>query len=575
MTDAVAANPVISALVKPKVSLRRRILLVLLLAGVPGIIVAVFLTVQKFAEETRQIETSVTRLAALGAAQHENVLTNASTLLEALVKPQRLETIGDADCTTYLKGWSDKLVHFSSLTLFDTTGQVVCTNISGELPYGAGESEWFANALQDQRFTVSDYQLGRNGTPLLIAALPVTTNKPEPIGVVALGISLNWLDYIAETIELPPEGSITVLGPDAEILTHNATQQDAGGNAAPPSKATLQRIASEGNGTLRGEDASGMTRVYGFKSAASGGVVVVVGLPQFVEHSEWTGALIQTLVSPIIVLLLALGAAAWASEAFVVRHVRSLMTTADEIAAGNLDARSDVDYDEHELGQLAASLDIMADAIEESQNELEERSTASEVIAREMQHRIGNSLALVQAIAAQTVRHTKSDKEFIDTFNARLRALSVSNQLLLEDDWKSADLKDLLQTLLTVHGSEQSENFRFDGPSLPIDSRTTLAISLAVHELATNAAKYGALSQAGGQVAIRWSLSGEGDARELVLDWRETGGPRTKTPSQQGFGSQMMQLMIERKLGGRLERTFARGGLTCRIVLPWQKPPEV
>jgi len=572
MFDLEASRNSFSSLAKQNVSLRSRMLFVLLLAAVPGMVVAVFLTLQKLTEETRQIETSVTRLAALGGAQHENVLNNASTLLETLTKSQQVENIEDVNCDTYLTGWSDKLVYFRSLTLLDRSGETLCSNLNGELPYMAGRREWFTRAIDEQRFMVSDYEVSQDGTPMLIAAMPVTSADAAPAGVIALGISLNWLDFIASNVDLPEGGSITVLGPDGEILTHNGAGPGDGSDVPPPSKTALAMITSQANGTLRAADSSGKTHVYGFHKTDSGGVLVVVGLPQFLEYSEWTNAFLQTLVSPLVVLLLALGAAAWASEAFVVRHVRSLITTADDIAAGNLQARSDVDYDEHELGQLAAAMDTMAEAVEESQNQLQQKSAANEMIAREMQHRIGNALSLAKAIAAQTLRRSASNEEFIESFNARLRALAVSNQLLLKGDWKSADLRELLENILGAHVDKLGDHVQLDGPAMHIDSKTTLAMSLAVHELATNAVKYGSLSNPQGKVKLSWSVDGETGGRWLSLDWRETGGPRPQKPSREGFGSKMMKMMVEGKLGGRLESAYPAEGFRCRIAFPWHKP---
>lgn len=214
------------------------------------------------------------------------MLTNAHTLLETLVKAQQLERIDQADCRTYLEGWSEKLVYFTSLTLFNTDGQVVCTNVNGELPYQARNHDWFVKAIKDQRFALSDYQLGRNGTPLLIAALPVLSKSQETIGVVALGISLNWLELSGSNVDLPPGRSITALGPDGEILTHHGAGEKNGAKVPPPSKDALNLMNGRGSGTLRAQDAMGATRVYGFKSTQSAGIVVIVGLPRFIEYSE-------------------------------------------------------------------------------------------------------------------------------------------------------------------------------------------------------------------------------------------------------------------------------------------------
>jgi hypothetical protein len=292
----------------PKIGLRSRMLLILALAGIPGIMAAVFLAVLKFSEETSQIETGVARLSTLGAARHEAVLANARTLLEAVARTQELVAITDVNCASYLKNWTERLVSFTSLTLFDTEGTVVCTNFDGELPYIARDRDWFAKAKEGQRFTLSDYTVGRGGAPLLIAASPVFSAAESLIGILAIGISLNWLDFIADGVDLPANGTITALGPDGVILSHNNAAESEE-LAPPPSPQALQAMNFQGKGTLRAEDQTGTMRVYGFSKTGSGGVTVIVGLPQFVEYSEWGAALVDTLLAPLIVIILALFAA--------------------------------------------------------------------------------------------------------------------------------------------------------------------------------------------------------------------------------------------------------------------------
>jgi two-component sensor histidine kinase len=549
--------------------LRTRMLFILLLATIPGMVVAVFLTVQQLREETRQIENSVNRLAALAAARHENVIANARVLLKAVVEAQQLNVIADSDCQAFLKGWIGQFTYFTSLTLFDSNGRVVCKNTDDELPYAAGNQDWFEKTKSEKKFVLSDYQIDRNGAPILVASLPVLNKKKAVIGIIAVGISLDWLKFLAGTVALPASATITVLGPRGHRLTHyDGKVFNFEATSTQPSEVARTRIFDMKIGILRSKDQSGATRVYGFSATQLGGIVVVVGLPQFVEYAEWRNALFETLLSPLAVLLLALGAAAWASEALVVRHVRSMITTAEEITSGNLRARSDVDYDEHELGQLAEAMDTMADEIEEQQEKLKERSEVSSLIAREMQHRIGNTLTLARIIAAQTLKNSDSDEEFLEVYGARIQALSVSNQTLLDGDWKSANLEHLLLETLSIHLAQPDKQVEMRGPKVELGPKAVLAITLAVHELSTNSLKYGALSKTRGRVTIDWTLEQRDQQRWLTITWQETGAETTSAPNGEGFGSRLMKSMIEGNLRGRLERVFAVDGLKCIIAVP-------
>ena len=550
-------------------TLRQRMLLVLAIAALPGIVVAVILTVHKFAEESEQIETSVVRLAKLGAAQHQAVITNGRTLVASVVRAGQPERIREADCSLYDPDWGDRLTFFTSMALFDEDGQVVCANTDGELPETVAGQAWFKTAKEEKRFALSDYTLGRTGEPLLIAGSPVVAADDSVIGVAAIGISLTWLDFMTGRIELPPEGTITALGPDGQILSHRgANDRDP---APPPSEYALQLMRMERSETLRATDSSGSTRLYGFEETEAGGVLIIVGLPQFVEYTEWGNALIDTLILPLSVLLLALAAAGWASEAFVTRHVRSLISTTDRIAGGELSARSQVDYDEHEIGELAAAMDGMAEAIESSHASLKQRLSDSELIAGEMRHRFANNLTLVQAIARQTSQHSRTTEEFYDDFSARLEALAASNHILAKQDWKGANLRELLHSVLAPHAPPDRSVFDLNGPDTQLDGRSAMALSMCVHELATNAVKFGALSKPGGTATIRWSITDQDSAHWLTLEWREAGGPEPGEPDDPGFGSKLLEIMIERTLGGKVSRAFEPGGLICELSFPLKR----
>jgi len=549
--------------------LRTRMLFILMLAAIPGMVVAVVLTVQQLREETHQIENNVQRLATLAAARHENVIANARVLLRAVLETRQANRVADSECQAFLKSWIKQFTYFTSLTLFDSVGRVVCKNIDGELPFAAGQQNWFEDAKSENTFVLSDYQIDQNGDPILVAALPVLNDEKVVIGVIALGISLDWLKFLAGTVALPPGATVTVLGPEGRRLTHyDGKTFSSKTPSTEPSESARNRIFSKKVGVLRLTDQSGATRVYGFKATRLGGIVVVVGLSQFVEYVEWGNALFATLLAPLAVLLLALIAAAWASEALVVRHVRSMITTAQEITAGNLQARSDVDYDEHELGQLAEAMDTMANEIEDQQEKLKEKSEVSSLVAREMQHRIGNALTLARVIAAQTLKTSKSDAEFIESYSARLQALSVSNQTLLEGDWKSADLEHLLVETLGIHLEQPSVRVGMQGPKVELGPKAVLAFTLAVHELCTNSLKYGALSGMRGRVSLDWDLEQRDGQSWLTLVWKETGGFAPDSSKSDGFGSRLMKSMIEGNLRGKLERAFEADGLWCSISVP-------
>lgn len=552
------------------VGLRCRMLLILVVAGIPGILIALFLTVERFSGESARTQITVERLAALGAAQHESVLARARVLLKVLVRTPALQQAASEDCRTYFNAWRDDFRVFTTLTLFDTKGQVICTTASEKQPVSDAIPAWFRKAMEDKEFTLSDYVVSRDGTPIIVAADAIRSQGGEVTGVAAIGISRSWLDDISASVNLPKGTTLTAVSQKGVIITHfGGTQEEGDGDAPVPSSDVLRAATSAASaGTVLGTDASGATRIYGYRKTGQRGLTIIAGRAQFFGFAEWREALYHTLVAPLIVLFLALAAAAWASEALVVRHIRSLIATTDEIAEGHFEARSDVDYDQDELGELAAALDSMAETLEQEQAELQQELDSRKVIVREMQHRINNSLSLVQALARQTHRYSRTREEFISGFDARLQSLAASNDYLARHDWKDADLFDLLKVVLNVHRSGEEERLILDGPEVTLNPTAAMALSLTMHELATNAIKYGALTSPEGCIHITWSVGREANGFYLRLDWRETGGPVPDGPRRTGFGSRLIRMMIEGQLRGEFKEDYRREGYACTILLP-------
>lgn len=161
-----------------------------------------------------------------------------------------------------------------------------------------------------------------------------------------------------------------------------------------------------------------------------------------------------------------------------------------------------------------------------------------EILNRELSHRIKNTLAIVEAIATQTLRHV-ADRGAVEEFSKRILALGGAHDILLQQSWAGANLRSLIESAISPHGA--AHRFRLSGPDLMIDSRSVLTVSLVLHELATNALKHGALSNGTGQVTIDWTIEDTGEKREFFLRWVETGGPPVAKPSRSGFGTRLIE----------------------------------
>ena len=206
------------------------------------------------------------------------------------------------------------------------------------------------------------------------------------------------------------------------------------------------------------------------------------------------------------------------------------------------------------LGYVGIAMDLTDIRIAEQRQQL---------MINELNHRVKNTLATVQSLAEQSARQSHSKTDFKDKFLARLMALSAAHSRLTQSSWDWTALSDVVEDQLRLHGAGQ--RLKASGPDVLVPPSTALSLSLALHELATNAAKYGALSGDSGEASLGWSLLNDGRAVEIV--WREEGGPLVEAPSERGFGSRLLE-MVGRELGGEAKLDFGPGGLTWNTRFP-------
>jgi len=182
----------------------------------------------------------------------------------------------------------------------------------------------------------------------------------------------------------------------------------------------------------------------------------------------------------------------------------------------------------------------------------------------ELNHRVKNTLATVQSIAMQTARSHPEPRTFAESFQARLLSLSHTHDLLTRSHWEGAELHEVLEHETEAHGVTR---VLLNGPRLSLSPSQALSLGMIFHELATNAAKYGALSAPGGRVLVDWSL-GEGPERRLRLTWKEAGGPPPGTPTRRGFGSRLIERNVRHDLSGEVKLSYLPDGLVAEFSIP-------
>jgi two-component sensor histidine kinase len=191
----------------------------------------------------------------------------------------------------------------------------------------------------------------------------------------------------------------------------------------------------------------------------------------------------------------------------------------------------------------------------------------TQMLLREVNHRAKNLLAVVQAIARQSVRDAQP-ATFAETFSARLLALGASQDLLVESDWRGVDLAGLIRSQLGHLDDLVGTRVVFDGKPLCLLPAAAQTLGMALHELATNAAKFGALSIPEGRVQITWSLIEEGATQRFVMRWTERGGPQVRRPSRSGFGYTVIKGAVEHGLAADVQLEYAKAGFVWALNAP-------
>jgi PAS domain S-box-containing protein len=211
-------------------------------------------------------------------------------------------------------------------------------------------------------------------------------------------------------------------------------------------------------------------------------------------------------------------------------------------------------------GKVIGASKVGRDITERKQAEKLQR-----VLIDELNHRVKNTLATVQAIASQSLVHAKSPTEFVSGFTGRVQALANAHTLLTRSEMRGAEVMDLVREQVLL-GAADDHRISCSGPLLMLEPQAALHLALILHELATNARKHGALSAANGRLSVSWEMRSNG-GQNLLLRWEESGGPKVRAPAARGFGSTLIEQTL-RAHGGEASINYRPDGVTCEIRLP-------
>ncbi|MDO9713013.1 sensor histidine kinase [Paracraurococcus lichenis] len=459
--------------------------------------------------------------------------------------------------------------------------------LGAELPR-AQDQGFIGRALEAGQPVVSDLITSVNtGQPVIsvVYPLPHATDGASTGGKRALALAFNpdRLSTLLARQRFDHEGGFALLTDGgSRVLARSAEQARFLSRAAP--LWYVEATSNRDRGIVRGVTAlAGHEAVFAFERLERApSWVVAVTMPYAPYEGQWRGPAARFAVGAIVLLGLAAILAGLLARRLL-RPLQALARDANRLLYGGVPTSSEperiVEFEamRQALWRSVSALrargeaEGRARAAEETAAELRQAGRRRDLLVRELNHRVKNMLATVQSLASQTLRGTRNDPDrFVHDFSGRLRTLAQAHDLLTASDWEGADVGAVAAAALSPWRAEG--RVAMAGPEhVTLNPYQAQALVLALHELATNAAKYGALSAPSGCVEVSWSVSQaneRGQAPMLEVLWRERGGPLVQPPAQSGFGSRLLERGLPHQFKGEATLSFAPDGVEYRLKVP-------
>ncbi len=531
-------------------SLLQRLLALAAAATLPATLALLFLIGSFHAQRRDDTRAEALRLSEIASLEMGRIIDGSRSVMVAMSAAPDLEAADGADCGALMWRVSVRLPQLRGFVLRDADGTVLCAS-------GGAPTDGFPDpvTVDEGALAIGLYAAPRAGAP---ATLPLTLGLGRG-ETLTTWLDLDWLQDRVRERELAPGGALTIADRDGVIVAREPYPERFVGTRIPDAFQHLVR--SPGPGTVEVRSQDGTQRIIGYHppKATGTGLYVSLGVSTAeafapIWRSTWLSlGLAGAGLAGTFLMTWAVG------DRIISRPIRRLLETVAAWRAGDVDARTGMPHSDGELTRLAGAIDGYMDEVSADRAARARAERHREVLLSEMQHRIKNSLGTVQAIARQTFAGN-ADPETVRVFGERLRAMADAHAMLLSEHWESADLRELLETAIRPFDGGATRRVRFAGPDLRIGSRAALALAMAVHELCTNATKYGALSRCEGRVDVDWRIDGAGQAARFHLRWTERGGPEVASPERSGFGSRMIGTVLAAELGAEARLDYPAEG---------------
>lgn len=511
--------------------------------------------------QERGVHDDAYRLGQVASLEIARIVGGAEDTLLAVAAAPIVRDFDVEGCNAYMGRVTRAMPQFSGIPVLDRSGVIKCLQNPKGIGTSLADKDYFKQSFSTGKTVLGRYTKGRvSGDLVLPIAVPIKDDAGTITGVVAGSMSLSWLEKRLTERQFAKNSSLTVADADGTVIARYPQPEKFVGTRILEQFRHLVTAVAPDTMELTSQDGTRRIIAYFPASDPSTGLYVSIGLSTAEEYGAITSATTRGIVVTLIAIAIA-ALLAWIIGKFYIRRpVDRLVATVQALRSGQQAARTGFDEKDGEFGIVGKAIDAYA-------AELTEAHGRTDILMRELDHRVKNLLATVQVIMRQTLKTANVEPAVQRTLSARLSAMSEAHSVLMRNENHTASFAAIVAAALHPFENPTSKVINVAGPDFEVGSSTALAFTMALHELATNAAKYGSLS-VDGTVNVEWSLEPGPDGHLLSFTWKERGGPAVSKPETEGFGTLMIRRMLADQLRGEMHANFSDAGLELKLTVP-------
>lgn len=554
-------------------SLTHRLLALTLVASLPGLAAVGYGSFDLRNTRYAEVRSEAQRNAQVVATEIDQIFDGIQGTLRAVAEADEVRNPNGSACSEYVARVRPNIAPLTAILVVGLDGNIRCSSEPSLASLNLAGRDYLHEAVDGKKFAIGTFIASkvsdRNVIPVAIPIL--RDDKVE--GAVVAGLNLEWLGGRLKQRGVSRGGAVLIADRTGTVVSREPFPEKYIGTKITDS---LDRISKSEPGSENVIGLDGVPRIVGYipASLTPSGLYISSGI----ARSEAFGPIDRAVRNSFA--LFALGSAvafllAWlVGESIIRRPLMRMVATAEAWRRGHDAARTGIVGRNDEIGILGQTFDRLMD---ENAMREEMRATAEErreILVHELAHRVKNTLATVQSIASLSFRNSQGP-EALRQFHDRLQALVRSHDLLTRKNWQHADLSEVAETAIAPLKEERAHRFAISGPPVSLPPTTAVPMAMILHELCTNALKYGALSNESGHVSIGWRTSADPGGIAISLIWTESGGPAIQPPEEEGFGTRLIA-NLSRQLGGDCNFRYPPSGLVCHlsIVSPVDEPRD-